>query len=680
MERNRTATWWMTWEDLNWPDHDNMDKIKARAEGLAKANVTSAMIFGAHFRWDWMPFFPLLHDYIATVAEELHKHGVKLFDHHSVNLVHRYSTREEMRHVMRDSGPHLPFSPTWESAASWQYKGKYLNDWRMLDVKTGTPLYLAQYTAEGFCHRNPEFREAYKDYVKHLIADTGIDGLSADDPMYYAQLNACACPHCRTELKRRSGIDLPPVDDLSFWGNWDNPAWHHWLDLRFDATGEFYEDLKSVIPENFMLTGCGASSASAGALRSASDARHFLRGCNYVNLEMSGNTPPYKHDPNTVNVPVANRLTNSSHHQAAARETGALALTTAFAHSTETANIAWALSKVLDADPWIGTLKPRLGLPRHILNTLPEEKDIVGQAFGFEKAHPEIFRGNFVGQLGVYFSYETRNHTMYGALNKGYPQDYSDALTLLFRDGICPHTVFAFPENANTYPLILVSGVARMTQAEKEAMQQYLDAGGKVIVVGPSPLDGCENSWKLPTQVNLPKEAFFSYVLPGESRNTPPKWINQPVNSSNDPDVWTQPAEGMYYHPQRICEAANNQKLLELCRSYMSPMPIQVISSTGYLCTMFEAEDSYVVHFLAEDYDVDIDHALDSIRFHRSRVNLISKVEPIGIEGTLILETESTPTVYTPFDTESAAVTHDGRLCTVQLPKKCAYAILKFAK
>ncbi|MBQ8899741.1 MAG: hypothetical protein IJY72_02185, partial [Akkermansia sp.] len=117
--------------------------------------------------------------------------------------MHRYSTREEMRHVMLDSGPHLPFSPTWEAAASWQYKGKYLNDWRMIDVRTGKPLYLAQYTGEGFCHRNPEFREAYKDYIKTLIADTGIDGFSADDPMYYGHMQACGCKYCREELKRR---------------------------------------------------------------------------------------------------------------------------------------------------------------------------------------------------------------------------------------------------------------------------------------------------------------------------------------------------------------------------------------------------------------------------------------------------------------------------------------------
>ena len=45
MERKRLATWWITWEDLNWPSPDNQDKIKNRAEKLAQANVTDVVIF-----------------------------------------------------------------------------------------------------------------------------------------------------------------------------------------------------------------------------------------------------------------------------------------------------------------------------------------------------------------------------------------------------------------------------------------------------------------------------------------------------------------------------------------------------------------------------------------------------------------------------------------------------------
>ena len=156
----RIVSWWLRLPDLNWPSHDGLERIKRRAEEIAASGATTAMIFGTHFRWDFLPYFTLLHDYLATVAEELHSRGVELYDHHSVNLVHRYSTPEEMRHVMLHSGPHLPLSPSREAAASWTYNGKLLNDWRMIDVKTRDVLYFPQYAAEGFCFCNPSFTEA----------------------------------------------------------------------------------------------------------------------------------------------------------------------------------------------------------------------------------------------------------------------------------------------------------------------------------------------------------------------------------------------------------------------------------------------------------------------------------------------------------------------------------------
>lgn len=673
--QHRMTTWWIRWEDLNWPTPDNLDKIKRRAEAFAKADVSAALIFGAHFRWDFLPMLPQLHDYIATVAQELHKYDIKLFDHHSVNLVHRYRTREEMRRVMRDSGPHLPFCPTWEAAADWRFQGRRLNDWRMLDVKTGEPLYFPQYTGEGFCHRNPEFIEAYRDYLKLLIADTGIDGLSADDAMYYAAMNACGCAHCRAELKRRSGIDLPPVEDQSFWGNWDNPAWHHWLDLRREATGEFYSAIAKDLPADFMLTGCGSGSASVIAVLNGTDAKQFLRGCNYVNLEMVGNTPPYKHDPNTVNQPISHRLVTASHHQAAGRQVGARAFNTAFAHVTDTANIAWAASKLLGADAWIMALKPRLGLPQHILDTLPNEEDIVGTAFGFEKAHPELFSGDLVGQLGVYFSDETRDHTLFGCLSHGYTQDFADTLTTLFRAGLCPHTVFAFPEEATVYPVILVPSAARMNEGELAALERYLKAGGTCLAFGPTQIPGCENSWQLPNAVNGPATEFFT-TCPDGIRPIRPKWIaDTPLPECADPNVWQQPREGLFYNPHRA-----PAELLTLTEDFALPMPVTVKKATGFLCTMFQNEAGLTAHFLAEDYDTDIDHELDAMRFHRSRVNFINKVAPVGTEGIWEVDADAAPTVYTPFQSQGARVETQGSLHRITLPEGCAYAILNFQK
>jgi len=669
----RIATWWMHWNDLNWPDADNLDKIKARAEGFAKANVSTAMFFGAHFRWDFLPYFTQLHDYIATVAEELHKNGVKLFDHHSVSLIHRYDTVEEMRRVMKDSGPHLPFCPSREAAKTWEFQGKRLNDWRMIDTKTGEPLYFPQYTAEGFCHRNPDFRKAYQSYAKKLIADTGIDGLSADDAMYFMHYNACGCDHCREEFSKRAGMELPPTADRSFWGNWDNPAWHHWIDLRNEAAGDFYRELRAVLPENFTLTGCGANSAAPLGVMAASDARTFLQGWNFVNMEMSGNTPPYKHDPLTVNRSIPTRLVNSSHHQAAAREKGVRAFCTGFAHSTENANHVWATAKLLGADAWIGTLKMRLGLPRHILDTLPNEQDIVGMAFGFEAAHPELYSGALVGQLGVYYSYETRNHTLYGSLEKGNYRDYQAALTTLFEAGICPHTVFAFPEDPKAYPVILISGMAKILPQEQAALEKYLAAGGKVIALGPVPF--CKHKWQLPNRANTD---IFCTVPDGIHVKRPEIW-SMPVEESKEADLWQEPMPGVYYHPHRLGDG-NRARVLELVRQYMKPMPVQVAYSKGYLCTMTEDTQGITVQFLAADYDVDINHELDSIRTHRSRVNLLTTIKPIDVDRTIKINASGNMQIYTPFNESPAAVEKQETGYQIMLPEDCSYAVCYFPK
>lgn len=679
-EPKRIVSWWIKLPDLNWPNHDNLDKIKRRAEEIARANATTAMIFGTHFRWDFLPYFTLLHDYLATVAEELHKCGVELYDHHSVNLVHRYDTREEMRHVMLHSGPHLPFAPSREAAATWEYRGKRLNDWRMIDVKTRDVLYYPQYAAEGFCYRNPDFIEAYRHYLKGLIADTGIDGLSADDPVHFMHYNSCACPHCRAALKERTGLDLPPIEDRFFWGNWENPAWRAWIDLRFESASAFFDALRPVFPEGFRLTTCGHNSASTSANGAAADARGFLAGgCNYTNLEMSGNMPPYKKDPITTNISITSRIVNANHHQACAREQGGRCFSTGFGFTQTTADIVWAVNKVMGADCWFSCLKDRLGLPDHILDTLPDEAEIVSRAFTYEAKHPELFAGEQIGQVGVYFSYETRKHTLFGNLDKGYYKDYAATLKLLQENGISPHTVFDFPKNAEQYPLILLPSAAAMTEAEQAALFEYLATGGKVIATGPCALPVCKSAWHLPTAPTLQEPtAFFSSIVHGVKHEAADWTRNEEILPVTDERDWTQPQAGLYYHPQRISDERVHQAILDRCLAFCRPLPVRMLQNDGYLVSVFEDAHGITVHLLAKDFDTDIDHRLDEMRFHRSRVNYINKAIPTGVTQHLVLQAEVPPEVYLPFSQESAVVTCTEKEYSIDLPPHTAYVILRF--
>ena len=543
----------------------------------------------------------------------------------------------------------------------------------MLDVKDGNPLIFPQYASEGFCHRNPEFKEAYQEYAKMLVRDTGIDGLMADDAMYYMHFNACGCEHCRKELQRRAGIDLPAIEDQNFWGNFDNPAWKHWVDLRFDATKEFHADLRKVLPEEFVLCSCGASSATSGALGSASDARKFLGGCNYVNQELCGNTPAYKHDPVTVNQTIAHKVINASHHQAAADEKGARCYGTGYGFTEPSANIIWAVNRFLDADCHFSTLKPRLGLSDAILNTLPEEYDVVGRAYTFEKEHPQLFDGKMFGQLAVYFSYETRNHTCFGYGSTGYTKDFQDTLKTLFHAGISAHTVFQFPKTPEEYPVVVLSSVLSMTEEEKKAMESYLAAGGKLIVTGPTAMEGCKNSWNIPNKPNVDPAGFFSTIRDGVWHK-PAAWLSHPQPECTDPDCWTQQG-GLFYNPQRIGNV--QESFLELCKTYCKPLPVQIVKSTGYLTAMYTCQDGITVHLLAADFDTDIDHHLDEIRFHRSRVNFINQVTPIGIEREVVLKCQKAPTVYVPVSDGTAQVSQSGDCCKVILPENCSYALIR---
>ena len=681
-DHRRLVNWWVRFEDLNWPSPDNVDRVKRRAEKMAEANITSAVIFGCHFRWDYLPYFTLLHDHIATIAEELHKYNIELFDRHSVNLIHRYDTVEQMRHVMLHSGPHIPFSPSREAAACWEYKGKRLNDWRMVDVKTNDILYFPQYASEGFCYNNPEFIEAYCDYAKRLLADTGIDGLAAEDPTHYMHFQSCGCAHCRRELKQRTGIDLPSYEDRNFWGNWENPAWKEWIDMRFESGKRFFEKLMPNLPKDFPVTTCGSDSASAGMNGKASDARTYSAGgVNYVHCEWSGNTPPYKHDPVTSNSPVSRRLVSSSHHMAVARDNGLRCFTTGYGFTEPVANVIWALNKTLDQDCCFSTLKARLGLPQTILDTLPEEYDVVGKVYGFEKEHPELFEAEHIGQVGVYFSYETRNHTLYGNMVKGYFKDYSGALNLLLKNGLSPHTIFTIPADAEKYPMILLSGVAAMTEEEKQAVSKYLASGGKIVAVGPCSLEGCENSWSIPSKPDIATaDDFFDTIEYGVWHHDA-KWVTgMELAPTDDAFAWTEPACGLYYQPHRIDEGAVGEEVLALCKQYCKPLPVQITENDGYAVTTFCNDNGVVVQLLATEYDTDIDHHLDEIRFHRSRVNFINKADPEGVTQVIRGKAEKLPIVYTPFENIHVDVTMDNGVFTVKLAEKTAYVILHFQK
>ena len=675
----RYVSWWLKWEDLNWPNADNLDRIRRRADLVAENAASAAIVFGAHFRWDYLPFFEILHDYLAAVADELHQRGIKLFDHHSVNLVHRYDTREEMRNVILHSQPHLPFSPCRAAAADWTFRGHRLNDWRMIDTVTRKPLYFPQYTAEGFCYRNPEFVAAYCEYAKKLIADTHIDGLMPDDTVHYQYYLSCACPVCRQALRERSGIDLPPADDAEFWGNWDNPAWKMWIDLRYESTGIFQKAVRDVLPPGFPTMSCGSSSTNARSANKGCDAVQFLRGCNMQHLELIGNLPPYKHDPVTWNLPVLQHFVNASYNSAAAEKVGARCVGGGYGFTEPSANIIWALNKCLGADCWFSTLKGRLGLTSADLAKLPDDFSPAGRAFRFEKAHPELFDASTpVRQAAVFFSRETRDHTLYGNLLGGLMRDFNLTQKLLSGAGIAVGTALEIPDDPAGCPLLVVPGAASVTPEEAERLRRFAVAGGIVLAFGPCGLPEAGSPWKLDNRVG----SDFWVIKEGQAGIHPEKqaWAWREPAAPDAPAEWREVAPRIFYNSARLPDPGLEKSLLELTRRYMRPLPVEIAGANGYFTTVRRRGGAYIVQLLAMDYDTDIDHHLDEIRTHRTRVNLVVKADPVGVSRHIRINTALPVEVFTPFNDEGAELAKDASGVALTLPEKCPYAVIRLGE
>jgi hypothetical protein len=473
--RYRAASWWLTWTDLTWPNAELMDNIRRRADQCATNAVNCCLIFGAHFRWDFMPLWGRLHDELRFIADELHQRQILIFDHHSSVLTHRPRNREESLNIWARNRHHVPFYPSLQEAATWQFEGARLNDWRMLDVETGEPVYLPDYNAEQFCMNNPVFRAAYAQYVRRLLKETGVDGLMSDDNIFYANWRACACTYCRERFKREYGHSLPPVSDVAFWGNRRSEAFRDWIAMRFRSSGDFLAGVNQVLPAKFPLMACCSSSDGYSLPAFGMSYEDFIEHTNIVLLEMVGSTP-------SLAGTWDDRIPSQLLHLGIARDHRVPCIGLGYGFFPDTAFFVWAVNKFLGSDSWFSTLKGRLNASSTELAPLPDDSELVGEGYRWEKAHPQLFTGQVDTDAAVLFSRATRDY--YGQVAADYTADYSTTCLSLMRAGVSYEVVTAIPAFGRIRCLVL-SSVLCMSADQRRDLAQFMDAGGMIIATGP---------------------------------------------------------------------------------------------------------------------------------------------------------------------------------------------------
>ena len=653
----RAASWWISWREMEWPTIDNRDAIRRRADEFAASGVDLAVIFGAHFRWDFMPYWTMLHDYMAAVAEALHERNIRLFDHHSAIYVHRYDTVEEMRHIMQHNGSHLPVCPDRKSAASWMFNGQYLNDWRMIDINTNQPYWKSAYDAEVFCAGKKGFVESYCEYVKLLIKSSNIDGLMSDDTSFPKHYATCGCPECRERFRQKSGIELPPVGDKNFWGNWENPAWNTFIDDRFEVIADFYRQVRAALPsKDFPLTACCSSCCGNDSAGSAHDLRMQLAGGNIAHLELCGNTPCSPND--AWHGDFTGRLLNVAFNQGIAAEHNVPVLAIHYGFIPDNAAAGWALCKALGANSWFSTLPYRLGVSRRMLETLQGDAAPASRAFNFEKNHPELFCGKPFYKCSIFFSYETRNHSAYGSMVYGYCRDFSNTVLSLYAAGAMPDIVSIIPENG-AGRLLIIPSAAMMTDAEKAALKNFLATGGKVIATGPCAYENISKDWSIPMQ------------CAGDVTQAGEKWME--CFGASIPAIpgerrWQEKFKNFFYHPGRLQDgdfSAEEFKNKVFAHSLAIP-GVQEVKEEGFFATAAQlAEDRTLIFLTAANYDARIDEAFEAIRNHRSRVNLFTQAPPCDQSDVVEIVLDKgwkLENVTLPFEECKAEFASDGKI------------------
>lgn len=660
------VSWWIRWEDLNWPSPDNMDRIRRRADEMAEAAVNTATVFGAHFRWDFLPYWEILHDYMAAVAEELHKRGIRFWDHHSAVLIHRYSNREEMRRTILHQGPHLPFSPSREAAESWMFNGYKLNDWRQIDVLTGKPHWHSGYSAESFCWNNPAFMDSYLLYLKKLIRDTGIDGLMSDDTLYFKGFEICACPCCRKLFRERFGYDLPDAANAEFWGNFENPDWKAYIAMRFEQTGLVAEKIRAVLPSPaYPLMTCNSGSTGGGQIASAQDVLQLNRGCNFVHLEMCGDTPPWRHDPEVACTTIADRVVAAAYHRRVAREQNLPCIGQGYGFTEASAGIIWALNKALGSSCWFSTLKGRLGLPDSVLATLPGDAEPAAKAFRFEREHPELFTGTPVSKTAIFFSYETRSNSCWG-VSRDYERELRAAVSLLFSSSCAPDMIHRIPENTEEFSVIVLPGTLLLTEQELLALRQFVKHGGTVFATGPSGLPGVHLEGEYPAHLETAR-LFQGF-----------NWIPDHFPPLRNERKWTEPEPGVFWHPDTLADHPETGKqLVERIRPLLPRDETEILSANGFYAFRYRNATHTLIHFLAADYETAIDEELDRIRFHRSRVHLITGATPLNTASEILLNCEAAIEVFSPLTGPQPEIRKNGKETVIEVPENAPYLICR---
>ncbi|MBN2307986.1 MAG: beta-galactosidase trimerization domain-containing protein [Candidatus Hydrogenedentes bacterium] len=191
----------ISWAGDNLADRLNLadpEAADARARRLAEIGVTGVLYNGRHFRLSYPEEYDRIEEYGRIVVDACHRHGIKVVEHHEFTVF---------------------------SYASYPAMLARL-DWLQTDIRTGEPWRWA-------CIHNPDFLEAYGDYLASFARHTNADGYMLDE-VGFASANTCGCPYCRASYAADLGVPFPAWTEGQ--GRFDDPNYRNVVRWRSKLT------------------------------------------------------------------------------------------------------------------------------------------------------------------------------------------------------------------------------------------------------------------------------------------------------------------------------------------------------------------------------------------------------------------------------------------------------------
>ncbi len=595
----RIASWWLTKNDFYWPDYEVEEEIVRRAAEYGSAGVNTVVIFGLHFRWDYVPYFGRLHLLFQRIVKECHKHGIRVCDHYSDTLTHRPQTEEDRWFIRERLNHHVAIYPDCDY--DYTYAGSARNSWRQVDARTGEPAYYIWYRCNMFCPNNPDYQRASAAYALSQFEAAGIDGMMNDDLEFLPDpYHSCACEHCRKRFREECGRDLPPADNQEFWGNRRNPAFRDWLAMRCRSTGDHYVRLRKALGPQRPLFGCCSSMDGQWSSDLACVHDEFSRGLNVVSMEMMPRNPVIEWGP---------LFARQSIYQAVAAagdflrgETPSIMEVTrpdpfiglTYNRAPEQSFMSWAMVSAWGARSW--TCKDTASDNPKTARAVYDDRSHLARTVGWQAKHESLYADAArVADVAIAFSPATRTLCSPEEAD-GHRRQLICWGRLMVENGILSETLLAQGLRgaeagrllAAKRALLILPRVAALADAEFEGISSYLDAGGNVIVSGEL---GCyTESGADKTPPFLEKLALRKTSSRGKIVCVPHTVIEQAIPAP--------PKTGEIFH-----ESADRQGAIKAClqtlRRYIANPSIQPGEGTeGWTFHLYARDGALLLHFL----------------------------------------------------------------------------------